>query len=71
MKVYEKYLREATFTVGYPSKTGKGPGKTKNFTTMKKAKEEAKKASMEMDGYVIVMKNGVEETSFIRGKEEK
>jgi hypothetical protein len=72
MKTYEKYLiNEATFTVSYPSKTGRGPGKTKDFPTMKKAREEAKKASMEMDGYVIVMRNGIDEYEYIRGKEKK
>jgi hypothetical protein len=73
---YFKYLMEtideiseATFTVSYGAKSG--PGKTKNFPTLKAAREEAKKASMKTDGYVTVMKNGIDEYEYIRGKEKK
>jgi hypothetical protein len=73
---YFKYLMEtideiseATFTVSYGAKSG--PGKTKNFPTLKAAREEAKKASMKTDGYVVVMKNGIDEYEYLKGKEKK
>ena len=69
MDLLEKYLGEATFTVSYPSEKGKGPGKTKNFQTLEKAKEEAKKASKTMNGWVDVMRNGILQTSYVRGEE--
>ncbi len=67
-KIYTKQLNEATFTVSFPS--AKGPGKTKNFPSLKKAKEIAKESSMEMDGFVVVMKNGIDEISYLKGKEK-
>jgi hypothetical protein len=62
-------IAEATFTVSYGAKSGYG--KTKNFPTLKAAREEAKKASMKTDGYVTVMRNGIDEYEYIRGKEKK
>jgi len=55
--------------LGYPS--SEGPGKTKKFPTLAKAKEEAKNASMKADGFVTVMVKGIETTAFRKGKEKK